>query len=224
MRSALARFLFAVALAATASGAYAQGSDAGFFLVAKPSITDPNFARAVILVTTAPDGATLGVILNRPTRQSLAGILPELPELARFTDPLYFGGPVERIGLYALFRSPEPIGQALAVIDDVYLALHPETVEDLLHEPPAQMRLFVGYSGWAPRQLERELERGDWWVVPADAATIFRRDTDALWEELARRARAVTAKLAKPGEALISGIYKGACPACPLVHASATVR
>jgi putative transcriptional regulator len=170
-----------------------QVTEPGLFLVAKPSILDPNFSGTVILVTGAPDGASIGVILNRPTKESLASILPGNDLVAKFTDPLYFGGPVERVGLFAVFRSKDTPGQTLPVVEDVQLALNPETVEKLLRNPPVQVRFFVGYSGWAPGQLSAELERGDWWTVNAEPDTVFRKNTDTLWDELSLRARAVTA-------------------------------
>jgi putative transcriptional regulator len=185
--------LLAAALALVPVAAYAQAPERGFFLVAKPSILDPNFSRTVVLVAPAPDGGMVGVILNRPTKQSLADVLPGNTQLAQFTEPLYFGGPVERVGLFAVFQAPASPGQSFPVFDDVHIALHPETVEQLLLKPPGALRFFVGYSGWGPGQLESEVGRGDWWRVAADAATVFRKDTATLWDDLARRARSVTA-------------------------------
>jgi putative transcriptional regulator len=189
-----ARTLIAAALALAAHVALAQAPSGGFFLVAKPSILDPNFSRTVVLVTTTPDGAMLGVILNRPTKRSLAEILPGNERLARFTEPLGFGGPVEHpAALGAVFRGTEAPGQSFPVIEDVRLALEPATVEQLLLKPPEALRLFVGYAGWAPGQLDNELARGDWWTLKADVETVFRKDTDTLWDDLVRRARSVTA-------------------------------
>lgn len=197
--------LLAAALALGAGASDAQVPERGFFLVAKPTILDPNFSRAVVLVAHAPDGGTVGVILNRPTKQSLADVLPGNAQLARFTEPLYFGGPVERVGLFAVFQAAASPGESFPVVDDVYVALHPETVEQLLRTPPTAVRFFVGYSGWAPGQLRAELERGDWWTVKADAETIFRKNTATLWDDLERRARAVTAGVGRgvPGTLLL---------------------
>jgi putative transcriptional regulator len=186
------RLLTAVVLAAAAAAAVAQTPD-GFFLVAKPTILDPNFARTVVLVTQAPDGATLGVVLNRPTKQSLAEILPGNERLARFTAPLHLGGPVEPGGLFAVFRGTAAPGPSFPVIEDVRFAVQPATVEQLLLKPPEAIRFFVGYAGWAPGQLDNELARGDWWTVKADGQLIFRERTESLWDELSRRARSVTA-------------------------------
>jgi putative transcriptional regulator len=179
--------------------AFGQMPESGLFVVAKPSLRDPNFQRTVVLVANAPDGATLGVIVNRPTERSLASILPGNPRLAKFTEPLFFGGPVERGGLFAVFRAEASPGPSVPVVADVHLALDPATVEQLLLKPPAQVRLFSGYSGWAPGQLAAELRRGDWWVVEADPEMVFRSDMTTLWDELSTRARAVTASL--PGSA-----------------------
>jgi putative transcriptional regulator len=194
------RLLAAALVALAGQGAVAQQAERGFFLVAKPSLLDPNFQRTVVLVANAPDGATLGVIINRPLRQSLANILPGNPTLAKFTEPLYFGGPVEPVGLFAVFRAPEVPGKTFPVVGDLHLALLPPTVEQLLLKPPEQVRFFNGYSGWAPGQLANELQRGDWWVFDADPDTVFRKDTSTLWEELSRRARAITARAVLPAQ------------------------
>lgn len=162
-------------------------------LVAKPSLLDPNFSESVVVVAEAPDGAAVGVIINRPTTKSLAEILPGNKRLAKFTEPLFFGGPVEPVGLFAIFRAEEPPGDALRIGGDLWLALSPPTVEQLLRNPPKHLRFFAGYAGWAPGQLASELRRGDWWVLKVDPNVAFRADPTNLWEELSRRARAVTA-------------------------------
>jgi len=167
----------------------------GVFLVATPALVDPNFRHSVVLVTQAPDGGTVGFIVNRPGRRSLAQILPDNEVFKRFTEPLYLGGPVDAAGLFAIFRAKEKPPGALSVLDDVSLALDPAVVEKLMHAPPERVRFFNGYAGWAPGQLAAELERGGWYVLNADADTVFRKDMDKLWEELVRRARAVTAFL-----------------------------
>lgn len=167
----------------------------GVLLVATPALVDPNFRHSVVLVTQAPNGSTVGFILNRPGQRSLAQILPDNDVLKRFTEPLYRGGPVEAAGLFAVFRAKENPQGALRVLGDVSFAIDPAVVEIVLHTPPEQVRFFNGFSGWAPGQLAAELERGGWYVLNADADMVFRKDTDKLWEELVRRARAVTAFL-----------------------------
>jgi putative transcriptional regulator len=167
----------------------------GVFLIAKPALIDPNFRRSVVLVTQTADGTTVGFIINRPGRMSLAQILPDNEVFKRFTEPLYLGGPVDTAGVFAMFRAKERPEGALSVLDDVSFALDPAVVEKVMHAPPARVRFFSGYAGWAPGQLAVELERGGWYVLNADADTVFRKDMDTLWEELIRRVRSVTAML-----------------------------
>jgi putative transcriptional regulator len=191
------RLLLFAALLGSASMLSAQTGDTpnGVFLVASPGLLDPNFRRSVVLVTQAADGSSVGFIVNRPGPHSLAQILPEHEALKRFTEPLYLGGPVEAGGLFAVFRASENPPGALRVIDDVSFALDPAVVEQLLHAPPRRVRFFNGYAGWAPGQLALELAGGGWYVLNADADTVFRDNMDTLWEELLLRARAVTASL-----------------------------
>jgi len=193
----LRRLLLLCALLAAIPLAWAQAEKApnGVFLIAKPALVDPNFRRAVVLVTQAPNGTTVGFIINRPGRRSLAQILPDNEMFKRFTEPLYLGGPVDAAGLFAVFRAKEKPEGALSVLDGVSFALDPAVVEAVMHAPPAQVRFFNGYAGWAPGQLAAELARGGWYVLNADADTVFRKDMDTLWEELIRRVRAVTAML-----------------------------
>ena len=188
--------LAAMLLGIVAPAAIAQQT--GMLLVAKPHLLDPNFTHTVMLVTQAADGAAFGVILNRPTPKSLARMLPDRPELARFTEPLYFGGPVETVGLFAVFRNPTSPGEAFAAGSDLWLALRPTTVEQLIHSPPKQLRFYIGYAGWAPGQLAREVERGDWWVLDVDPDVLFLEDTGNLWLDLMRRATSVTASFDRP--------------------------
>lgn len=161
----------------------------GLFLIAKPELLDPNFARTVVLVTQTEDASTVGVIINRPTTRSLSQFLsPEFPT-QNYRDPIFVGGPVMRQAIVALFHSDSaPRAPAFHVLKDIYLTMHPDNIQKLLSDPAARYRLFAGFSGWAPRQLESEFMRDGWHVLPADEPTLFRKSTDGLWEELLDKA------------------------------------
>ena len=92
-----------------------------------------------------------------------------------------------------LFRSERaPGAAAFHVANGIYLSMHPRNLENLFGDPAARAggyRLFTGFAGWAPGQLQRELARGDWFVLPASAGLLFRDDTSGMWEELVRKAR-----------------------------------
>lgn len=177
---------------AALSAANAQDLPKTFFLVARPGIADPNFRETVVLATENERSQVVGVIINRPTSRSLAELLRG-DRFRRFTDPLYFGGPVEPGGVFAVFRAERAPGETIGMLPDVHLALHPDTVYSLTGSPPERIRFFAGYSGWAPGQLRGEIGRGDWFVAEADADAVFRKDTSALWQDMVRRAGAVRA-------------------------------
>jgi len=205
------RWLLLAVLMAAAPMAPAQtrGSANGIFLVASPGLLDPNFRRSVVLVTQMADGGSVGFIVNRPGTRSLAQILPDNKLMRRFTEPIYLGGPVEAAGLFAVFRSGENPPGALRVLSEVSFAMDPAVLEQLLYTPPGQVRFFNGYAGWGPGQLARELGRGGWLALNADADTVFRKNTDTLWQELLVRARAITAFRSPPGDADAAAAGRG---------------
>lgn len=177
MSNRLRTALLAVLLAA--AGALAQQHEPanGVLLVAKPELDDPNFARSVVLVTQARDGQTLGVILNKPTPARHEG------------RPLWFGGPVMIRSVVALFTAEAPPpAAAFHVLKNVYLSMHPQNLAALLEARGARFRLYAGFAAWAPGQLESELGRDGWHVLPADEALLFREDTSGLWQELLKKA------------------------------------
>jgi putative transcriptional regulator len=149
-------------------------------LVAKPDLVDPNFRESVVLVTQTDDGSTVGVILNRPT----AAKHPQTGET------LYSGGPVMREVTVALFRAEQaPQGPAFPVLKGVYLTMHPQNIEPLLGQRAGNYRLYRGFSGWAPGQLDSEMQREGWYLLPANTELLFRKDTAGMWQELVRKAR-----------------------------------
>ncbi len=149
---------------------------------------------------------SVGVILNRPTRVPASQLLPEHEALRGRTDRLFAGGPVSPRRLVAVFRSRERPEAALRVLADVYLSLDGVFLDGLLRrsDAPRELRVYAGYAGWAPGQLEAEIARDDWYVLEPDADTIFRADPATLWRELLRRASSRSTRVEpaeRPGRA-----------------------
>jgi len=177
-----ARFIAALCLALLATNAAAQQPDRpnAVLLIAKPELLDPNFSQTVVLATQTESGDTVGVILNRPSERTHP----------RTGEVLFSGGPVMREALLALFRSAEPpAAPAFHVLRGVYLTMHPQNLDKLLSGETRSYRLYTGFSGWAPRQLESEMQQDGWYVLPASEALIFRADTAGMWQELVEKAR-----------------------------------
>jgi putative transcriptional regulator len=160
------------------------------FLIANPGLQDPNFRETVVLVTHPREGGPWGVIINRPLDHRLTEVFTEYETLKNRKDVLFFGGPVAREGLVFLVRSMKPPPRAVPVLRDVYFISDIDWIEELLQrpEPTRGLRVYSGYAGWAPGQLQREIERGGWHVLPADAETVFDKDPARIWPELIKRA------------------------------------
>ena len=173
-----------------ACAAQAQPVANGVFLVAQPTLTAPAFRRTVILITQRPDGGSLGVILNRPTEIALRAAFPQHECIAAQPQNLYHGGPLQPQAMLFLVRTNTPPPASIAVLRDVYLTSDADWVNSALGDEQrlSEIRVFAGYAAWAPKQLRSEMERQGWYILPADSASIFEKQTAELWLELVKRA------------------------------------
>lgn len=164
----------------------------GVLLVASPSLEDPNFRKAVLLIVEHGPNGTLGLILNRSTKVLLSDVLPELAALKGTTHRVFSGGPVDPSNLLVLFRLLEPYADARSVFDGVYVGGTPRLLERMITQakPTETFRAFAGSAGWAPRQLEAELIVGAWGVLPADSFSIFDQNPATLWQDCVSRLQA----------------------------------
>jgi putative transcriptional regulator len=152
----------------------------GHLLIAAPSLFD-YFRRAVVLVLEhTPDGA-MGVVLGRETETLVADAIPALAELAGDEDVVYLGGPVAPEAVVALGDFERPDEAGTQVVGSLG-TLDPDAPNDSLR----RLRVFAGYAGWAPGQLDAELDSDAWIVQPADSDDPFRPGD--IWSEALARA------------------------------------
>ncbi|MEO7235723.1 MAG: YqgE/AlgH family protein [Lapillicoccus sp.] len=164
---------------------------AGRLLVAAPQVEEQTFRRSVVLVLHHDENGAQGVILNRPIDADIDAVLPGWKSVATTPQTMFQGGPVEldsAIGLVTVpGDAPEPMGVkplfgGLGLVDlDAPPALVAAEV--------AGMRIFVGYAGWSPGQLELEIRRGDWYVVTSEARDAFSSAPESLWSDVLARQR-----------------------------------
>lgn len=152
----------------------------GSLLVATPALVDPNFRRTVVLVAEHGEAGAMGVVLNRPSETAVAEAIPELVSLAGDEEPVFVGGPVAVDSLLALAEVEEPDDTLELVVGAVAFVQDPEV-------PARRGRIFVGYAGWSPGQIEAELDEESWIVVPAEPDDVFSDEPDALWSSVLRR-------------------------------------
>jgi putative transcriptional regulator len=182
------RALYALALVlAVLSPAFAENATplTTILLVARADLPDPNFKDSVVLVMNNVGSAPVGFIVNRPTRIALSRLFPDDARLAQLDDKVYFGGPVEIETVSFLFRAAQRPEHALQVLEDVYLGNDRDLLRKLLarDKPTEGLRIFIGYAGWGPGQLEAEIARGDWKLAPAQLDAIFGGKSEHPWPE-----------------------------------------
>ena len=187
MTRILGAFLFLLLLFGMSTTASAENAKpvTTILLVARAELPDSNFKDSVVLVMNNIAPAPAGLIINRPTRIAVSELFPDLKRLAQLDDKVYFGGPVQIESVSFLYRSDTPSEGATQVVGDVYLSMDGELLRKLLarEKPMEGLRIFIGYSGWGPGQLQAEIARGDWKLAPADTAAIFNPTPARPWPE-----------------------------------------
>lgn len=185
--------LLAVLSATLAAPASAQ--DEAVLLVAHPGLRDLEYRQTVLIAAPAPNGGHVGVIINRPTRRSLGSLFPEHEPSKKVIEPVYYGGPFSRGALVALVRADHAPGPgSVPLMKNLFLAFRANTIDHVIETTPNEARYYVGYVGWRPGELKSELDRGLWSVLSADIGTVFRKDTEGLWEELLQQTRRIRAE------------------------------
>ena len=181
----------------------------GTFLVASRRLQDPNFKETVVLLVDYGVEGAMGLVINRPSAVRLATVFPDIKELKERKDTVYVGGPVSVNQMLMLIRSANVPEASQEITQDVYISSSWKVLERLIKRTAKgeTFRLFAGYAGWAPNQLDLERSRGDWYVLNADAAAVFTQNPAELWPELIRR---VTAKWVRNKKLFKNLIEKGA--------------
>ncbi len=159
------------------------------FLVAKRSLEDLSFGQSVVYLLEHDESGTQGLIVNRSSDIKLSEALPEIEDSHEIEHVLHYGGPVGLSSVFILIHS-ETYGEGLVhVANGIYVSTDRRVLDKVLASkiPENEVRFYVGYSGWAPGQLDYEFKRGSWHLIAADPEDIFTSDTHLLWDRLIRQ-------------------------------------
>jgi putative transcriptional regulator len=158
----------------------------GSLLLASPSLVDPNFRRSAVILGEHGELGALGVILNRPSDTRVADAVPGLAGLVEEDDVVYVGGPVRPATVLVLAEVDDPEAVDGFVVGDVgFLRGDFDAAE--LDGRVRRARIFAGYAGWSPEQLEAELAGDDWIVEPARPDDVFAPLGADLWRDAVER-------------------------------------
>jgi putative transcriptional regulator len=152
-------------------------------IIARGDLPDSNFAGSIVLVMNNLAPGPVGIIINRPMPIPVSRLYPDIERLARVRDKVYFGGPVDFGSVWFLFRAVTPPEHAIKACDGVYLSADSQLLLRMLgrKKPMDGLRIFLGHAGWAPGQLEAEIERHDWKSKRAEMDAIFSGRSEHPW-------------------------------------------
>jgi putative transcriptional regulator len=155
----------------------------GCLLISNGNLFDPNFRQTVLLVVDHTEEGALGVVLNRESEVTVAEAAPPVAVLVGSDASLFVGGPVQPNAAVVLGEFEDPDDASHLIFDSVGLL----TGEISTPGSMKQARVYAGYAGWGPGQLEREMEENSWIVDPATAEDVFTPEPQNLWADVLRR-------------------------------------
>ena len=157
----------------------------GHLLLSNATLFDPNFRRTVVLIGHHDDEGAVGVVLNRPLGVFVDEAVPPLSDLVGSHDELFEGGPVQPDAAVVIAEFSDPARAGLMAFGAI--GFLPDEMDEADRDAIVRARIFAGYSGWGPGQLEEELAEDAWLVTGATEADVFTPEPDRLWERVVRR-------------------------------------
>jgi putative transcriptional regulator len=168
----------------------------GKLLISARDLADPNFAKTVVLLAEFSAEGAVGFIVNRPASVTLARLFPRFAASPGGAMDAFVGGPVVAPGaVAALIRSTSAAEGGRRIVGDVYLVRSREQLEKAIASgfDANRVRVYLGYAGWGPGQLDAETAGGAWHVVDGDAGVVFDPHPEAVWQRQIRRTEALSA-------------------------------
>jgi len=157
----------------------------GHLLLSNASLFDPNFRRTVVLIGHHDEEGAVGVVLNRPLGVTVDDAVPPLAELVAPGEELFEGGPVQPDAAVVIAEFADVSQAGLVAFGAV--GFLPEEAGLDAREGIVRARVFAGYSGWGPGQLENEIGEDAWLLTPATEGDVFTDEPDRLWERVVFR-------------------------------------
>jgi putative transcriptional regulator len=157
---------------------------AGRLLISEPSLQDFYFRKSVILLAEHNEDGSFGIIVNKPVEVRLNEVVSDFPD---FPARVFLGGPVKTDSLFFIHTCPEKIADSMRILDGIYWGGDIEQVLGLIIKKtinPEEIRFFIGYSGWAPHQLELEMEKSSWVVSKVTADLLIKGEPESLWPNM----------------------------------------
>lgn len=158
------------------------------FLIAMPQLGDPNFHRSVVLMIEHNEQGAMGLVINRAAPLTLSDLARgqrlRISPL-REKEVVFVGGPVEPYRGFVLHNC-DRVSEKIEVMPGLFLSVTLDALQPLLEDSEVRLRFCLGYAGWGPKQIEREIAQGAWLFTEASPTPTLEGDPAALWDETLR--------------------------------------
>jgi putative transcriptional regulator len=152
----------------------------GIILISEPSLRDFYFRQSVVLLAEHNEEGSFGIIINKPIETRIKEVLKDFPDIDM---PIYLGGPVKTDSLFFIHTRKE-VADSLKIIDGLYWGGDIEVIKEMIGKrliKENEIRFFLGYSGWNPKQLDREIREKSWVLSHTSAEEIINKQPKNLW-------------------------------------------
>jgi putative transcriptional regulator len=162
----------------------------GKIIITPRDSPDPHFSNSVIVLAHYDQTGALGLMLHYKSDLTIQKTLKGMAGAEKRTDPVFVGGPVQLPVVFALLRTKSAPTGVSRVTDNLYLMTTKQSIATALADgrPASELRVFIGYSGWGPGQLEREVRRSGWYIFDYNESLVFDDHPETLWNRLIAKA------------------------------------
>ncbi|MEM6733872.1 MAG: YqgE/AlgH family protein [Myxococcota bacterium] len=172
------------------------------FLVAVPQMADPNFSRGVVFILEHDENGSMGLVINKTGELDISSFCSSQEMEYRGGDPsasIFKGGPVQPERAFILHTSDHEGPETEHIIDGLRLSYSLESLKLIAEKPPPELRIYLGYAGWGPGQLAKEIQAGAWLVAPAEPELVYHHKPETVWEKTLLRMGIEPARLMHSG-------------------------
>lgn len=157
----------------------------GSLLIAMPMLRDPNFHRMVTLIVSHDENGAFGIVLGQATNLACTMLAEPFGLIWRRPDVEFvrYGGPCESARIWLLHGGETPLEDAVTIAPGVHLGSSPTLLRDINEHQDVPAMIFSGYAGWAPGQLEREMQEKSWLPGELTPTLVFATEPEEVWEQ-----------------------------------------